>query len=143
MNDLGKRVALSPSSNNFKECVDKTLNEGIIAGKKITMNWLVDALNYPNRKKLERDFRRNLNTTYRVYVMEKRLAVAIKMLDDEKLSVKAIALSSGFSNSATFCNAFKREFGSAPSVYRTDKLKDIVKSSCHIINTDQSAAFHS
>ena len=45
--------------------------------------------------------------------MEKRLAVAIKMLDDEKLSVKAIALSSGFSNSATFCNAFKREFGSA------------------------------
>ena len=84
MNDLGKQVALSPSSNNFKECVDKTLNEGIIAGKKITMNWLVDALNYPNRKKLERDFRRNLNTTYRVYVMEKRLAVAIKMLDELK-----------------------------------------------------------
>ncbi|MDK9683258.1 helix-turn-helix domain-containing protein [Pseudoalteromonas shioyasakiensis] len=130
MNNLSKQLAYSPSSSYFKECIDQTLGGGIAAGKKISMNWLVDALNYPNRKKLERDFRRYLNTTYRVYIMEKRLSMASKMLCHDGLSVKAVALSSGFSNSATFCNAFKRQFGAAPSEYRVDMYKEFVRNGC-------------
>ncbi len=129
MNYLDKRAILS-SSTCFKERIDQTLSAAITHGKKISMNWLVDELNYPNRKKLERDFRRHLNTTYRVYVMEKRLSMASKMLCHEALSVKAVALSSGFSNSATFCNAFKREFGAAPSEYRVDMYNEFLKNGC-------------
>lgn len=117
-------------TNHFQKSIDEKLNMGIIKGARINMEWLVEELNYPNRKKLERDFRRYLNTTYRNYIMQTRLTIASKMLCHECLSVKAVALSSGFSNSATFCNAFKKEFGSAPSEYRVDMYNEYLLHGC-------------
>lgn len=129
MNDLTKRAVIS-SCEYFKEFIDQTIDTGIKAGNKMSMNWLSEALNYPNRKKLERDFKRYLNTTYSDYIAKKRLTLACNMLCEEKVSIKAVALSCGFSNSATFCNAFKRQFGLAPSVYRVDRYKQRVKQGC-------------
>ncbi|WP_462168375.1 hypothetical protein [Pseudoalteromonas lipolytica] len=50
MNDLTKRAVIS-SCEYFKECIDQTIDTGIKAGNKMSMNWLSEALNYPNRKK--------------------------------------------------------------------------------------------
>lgn len=102
----------------WKQQIDILIEDAITRGKKIHMLWLMEELNYTSRKKLERDFRRHLNTTYCTYLSEIRLKKACELLTDRSLSLKAIALSSGYQSPATFCNAFRKKFGLSPSQYR-------------------------
>jgi transcriptional regulator GlxA family with amidase domain len=106
----------------WKQQLDTLIEDAITRGKKIHMLWLMEELNYNSRKKLERDFRRHLNTTYCSYLCELRLKKACDLLTESNLSLKAIALSSGYQSPATFCNAFRKKFGLSPSQYRSQLI---------------------
>lgn len=107
---------------NWKKQIDQLIEDAINRGQKIHMLWLMEELNYSSRKKLERDFRRHLNTTYCTYLSELRLNKAITLLNDRSMSLKAIALTSGYQSPATFCNAFRKKFDLSPSQYRNQLL---------------------
>lgn len=124
----------TPEAQQWKEQIDNILNDAISSGQKIHMPWLVERLSYPNRKKLERDFRRYLDTTYCEYLNKLRLHIASRMLCHENVSVKAVALSSGYQNPATFCNAFKRVYGTGPSQYRTEMIEHFHEYGCPFAN---------
>lgn len=68
-----------------------------------------------------------LNQTPHAYLMQLRLQRACSMLEtDHGLSLTDIAMKLGFSSSAHFSSAFRKEFGMAPSEFRQEKSKSLL-----------------
>ena len=63
------------------------------------------------------------------YVREQRLQRARALLAEERLSIRAVAESVGYSHSHNFSRAFKRRFSQAPSHFplRGEKLWGSIK----------------
>ena len=57
-------------------------------------------------------------TTLRSYLIDYRLAEALKILLNTDESIESIALKIGFKNPTHFCNSFKKKYGISPSSYR-------------------------
>lgn len=53
------------------------------------------------------------------YVLEQRMRRAARLLESSDLSVKAIAIASGFADANYFAKAFRRTFGLSPTEFRT------------------------
>lgn len=69
-------------------------------------------------KRLLRIFRSLLGTTVSAYIRQSRMELARKMLQTDTISIEEIAAQIGFSNSANFSTAFRREEGMSPRQYR-------------------------
>ncbi len=67
---------------------------------------------------LLRLFKREYGKTVLRYVIEKRLALACELLERSDLSVRSVALSSGFSDEIHFMKTFKSHKGFTPTEYR-------------------------
>jgi AraC family transcriptional regulator len=68
---------------------------------------------------LERAFRQSVGVPPHMYVLEKRVALARRLLDGEPdMTVKQIAKRSGFSSSSHLASVFRRQTGTSPSVFR-------------------------
>jgi YesN/AraC family two-component response regulator len=63
-------------------------------------------------------FKEQIGVNFSTYLERLRMETACKLLTSTKLSVKEIALRTGFSNANTFTRAFKRFEGITPSGYR-------------------------
>jgi YesN/AraC family two-component response regulator len=71
-----------------------------------------------------RRFKCVTGTTFRAYVIQKRVARAKDLLGDERRSVTAVAREVGFHDLTHFSRAFRRQEGVLPSVYRRGKKSD-------------------
>ncbi len=75
-----------------------------------------------NRFKLSRIFRKTKGITLHEYILNFRLKSAISLLGNKELSIKEIALKSGFEDPAYFSRFIKKYTGVAPQFFR--KLMD-------------------
>jgi AraC family transcriptional regulator of arabinose operon len=63
-------------------------------------------------------FRRDTGGSFRRHLKSVPLSHAAQAMADPKLSVKEIALNSGYRNPANFTRAFAREYGATPQEFR-------------------------
>jgi AraC family carnitine catabolism transcriptional activator len=73
-----------------------------------------------SRRRLEREFQRQLNVSPRRYYMNLRLQRARTLLQYTKLSVVEVAVATGFRSSAQFCRAYKLWAAVTPTHDRND-----------------------
>lgn len=84
---------------------------------KLTLEEIADAASISSRECL-RCFRECIRQTPTDYLIEYRVGVAKKLLENTHLSVAEIALRSGFNSSAYFGKMFHRICGMTPNAYR-------------------------
>jgi len=63
-------------------------------------------------------FTKYINQTPYQYILSKKIEKSIALIRETDISLSAIALDLGFSSYSNFCNAFKKEIGKTPDVYR-------------------------
>ncbi|WP_256758669.1 response regulator [Cohnella sp. WQ 127256] len=71
-----------------------------------------------SKEYLATQFKRQFGVTVIQYIHSKRLDMARRMLEEDGLSVSAIASAVGYDHFSYFDKLFKREYGSTPSEYR-------------------------
>jgi two-component system response regulator YesN len=62
-------------------------------------------------------FKKNLGINFSDYIAKLRINEAIRMLQENKLSITEIAYNCGFNNSSSFYNTFKKITGTNPGKY--------------------------
>lgn len=67
---------------------------------------------------LSRLFRRHLNTTFRHLLNQQRINLAAELLVRTNLSIKAVALETGFQDQSYLTKVFRRHMGTTPQAYR-------------------------
>lgn len=77
-----------------------------------------------SRTHFTRLFHAETGTAPAEFMLNLRLRLACRLLETEPLPLKEIAFRTGFSSPEYFCRAFRREYGSAPGLYRR-KMKDL------------------
>lgn len=78
-----------------------------------------------NQKKLKYGFKHLFKTSVYQYYNEKRLARAVLLIRNSRISLKTIAVMTGFKTYSSFYRAFKLKYGCAPGkIKRGDKLPD-------------------
>lgn len=83
---------------------DEQLSLGVLAGRLgVTPTYL------------SRYFKEQFHMGYLDYVNKKRILLAKRMLNETRLSIREVAVASGFGNDATFRRVFKKYEGMAPS----------------------------
>ncbi|MBO4303754.1 MAG: AraC family transcriptional regulator [Lentisphaeria bacterium] len=80
-----------------------------------------------HRVHLAREFKRACGTTLSAYLIRRRLACAADLLRNTGLSVKSVAVKSGFSDPAYFTRAFRRAAGVSPQKFREEEKGDLDK----------------
>lgn len=65
-----------------------------------------------------RCFKKSLNTTPYKYLLEYRLAKAVKLLNSSNESISEISLKVGFNQTSHFCKYFREKIGFSPLIYR-------------------------
>lgn len=65
-----------------------------------------------------RCFKKSLNTTPYKYLLEYRLAKAVKLLNSSNESISEISLKVGFNQTSHFCKYFREKTGFSPLIYR-------------------------
>lgn len=87
-------------------------------------------------------FKRNLGKTLQVYLEEKRMLAAMRLLRYEWIDVSRIALEVGYAYPETFSRAFRRCMGCSPSGYRmrvsreASRQEDQARLSSRIVKLD-------
>lgn len=71
-----------------------------------------------SRAKLNRDFRASVGQSLHQAIIDLRIANAMRLLTESKLSMREVALQCGFSSEFYFHTAFKRVTGLAPTAWR-------------------------
>ena len=84
----------------------------------ISINSIADYFGISERS-VSRIMKYNLNKTCKEYISELRLQKACELLDENRLSVQAIAQQVGYYNVTSFNRLFKQTYGLSPGEYRT------------------------
>lgn len=71
-----------------------------------------------SERSLERQFKKVTNTTIFHYIEDVRLSMARRLLETSNLTIRHVALKSGFGAASTLRRAFVRRLGVLPTVYR-------------------------
>lgn len=71
-----------------------------------------------NDRKLKQGFRQLFGTTVFGYLQDYRMGQAKQLLEEERLTVAAIATSVGYRNPEAFSTAFRRKFSISPKAYQ-------------------------
>ncbi len=117
-----KNLEVSENDNDYRI---REIMQYIMANldKDISLNDLAASM-FVSTSTLSRIFKKNMGVYFADYVMQLRIKIAIGYLEYTDQNMTQIALSSGFSNSATFNRAFRKVMGETPSEYREkNKLK--------------------
>ena len=75
----------------------------------------VCSVGFISKSSLQRAFAERLGMSPKQYVIKLRMNKALKLLIENKLSIKEIALACGFPDEKYFSRAFKERFGHPPS----------------------------
>ena len=71
-----------------------------------------------SRYYFSRSFRKQTGYTFKDYLIQKRLQVAMDLLIRSNIPMQEVAVESGFGSVATFNRAFKEKKGCTPTQYR-------------------------
>ncbi len=71
-----------------------------------------------SRRHLSELFRQNYNMSPQEYLREKRMQIALKLLQTNQLTIQQIALEVGYQSQAAFSDRFRRHFGLSPKHFR-------------------------
>ena len=85
--------------------------------EKLTLNDIAAAVSVSTRECI-RCFRNTIRQTPLEYVMEYRLNMAKRLLDDTEMSITDLSLQCGFSSNAYFGKIFREKYGMTPLQYR-------------------------
>lgn len=85
--------------------------------EEINLTDLADSM-YVSTSTLSRIFKKNTGVYFADYVTRLRLQPSLRLLTSTNQSMTQIALSCGFTNSASFNRAFRKEMNMSPSKYR-------------------------
>ena len=123
-------IRVSPSGLKIRESTDiiRTDNIEIIQAIRyirenatlgVTVRDIVEQLNIEQRT-LERGVKKILGRTVKAELIRIRMEHAVKLLVSTHLSVREIAMNSGFASQEYFVNAFRRVYQKSPQQYRYD-----------------------
>ena len=76
-----------------------------------------------SRSKLDKDFNKYTQTSFRQFLITMRLTNAVSLLWGNKLSISEIAAASGFETENHFYTQFKKREGITPLQYRKKALR--------------------
>lgn len=85
--------------------------------QEISLNELADRM-FVSTSTLSRIFKKNTGVYFADYVMKLRVKTALGLLKYSEQNMTQIAMTSGFSNSASFNRAFRKVMGVTPTEYR-------------------------
>jgi YesN/AraC family two-component response regulator len=74
-----------------------------------------------NRCYLSDIFKKQVNCSFKQYILKQRIALAKKLLNSSQLPIHLIAEKCGFTNDSYFCTCFRKETGMSPCQYRKEK----------------------
>ncbi|AZZ93511.1 helix-turn-helix domain-containing protein [Hahella sp. KA22] len=86
-------------------------------GDTITLDQVASAANL-SRRHLSDLFKNAFGMTPMDYLRDKRMRLALALLENSQLSIQRIALDTGFQNQAAFSDRFRRHFGKSPKHFR-------------------------
>ena len=117
VSDLEKRMmaAAPPPPSPFRRAAEEAL-EALLPAGEVRMEALAQALGC-SRQTLYRRLRSE-GVTFEALLDRVRRRLAMRLLRDERLSVKETAYRLGFADPAAFSRAFKRWTGSSPRPWR-------------------------
>ena len=85
--------------------------------QEISLNELAEQM-FVSTSTLSRIFKKNTGVYFADYVMQLRIKTALGLLKYSEQNMTQIAMTAGFSNSASFNRAFRKVMGETPSEYR-------------------------
>ena len=88
--------------------------------RSLTNQQIADELGYHSYY-LNRVFKKSMGITIHQAVLREKMRVARSLLKETALPVRAIALETGFTDTAQFCALFKKQTGSTPTEYRRNE----------------------
>ncbi len=104
-----------PASDTIQGAMERISDE---IGGKITLESLAKELNCSPRT-LERWFERYTGFPVHQLIIECRLGLAKRLIEDTGIRIADIALTLGYPDAQSFSRAVKSRFGSAPTVLRS------------------------
>lgn len=116
-------ASVSPKSEKKESINDLTyliIEEAFLYDyRDVTLEDLASRVNLGVRQ-TERLLKLHYNKTFQQKKTEARMSAACSLLRDSNHSISSIALSLGYSSVEHFSNAFKKHFGTTPSIYRAN-----------------------
>ena len=94
----------------------KYINENI--GLKISISEICHALGC-SKSTLLTTFKKQYGRTVNTYITEQRLAIAVRLLTENNMTISEIASETGFSDQSYFSKVFSAKYGVPPSEYRS------------------------
>lgn len=86
----------------------------------IRMEQLADQFGF-SKEYFSRSFKKYMNVNFKDYLTKRRLLEAEQLLRTTDWQIADIALECGFADIKMFYSAFKKEYGSTPSIYQKEK----------------------
>ncbi len=86
----------------------------------VSLNWLADQFSL-NPSYISAMFKKHLGFTWSAYLENVRMEKAVVLLQEEHMTVKEVALKTGFANEGTFRRSFKRVYGMSPMEWLKSK----------------------
>ena len=114
-----KKVNLTPNASLVKQVIEY-IRANVTEGLGLED---VAAMFYVSPNYLSTLIRKETGITYRQHVIDAKIAVAKKMLDDTRMRVEDIAYAIGYENYISFYNTFKKVENMSPTEYRCSKGK--------------------
>ena len=105
------RATENPAFNNLLGYIDEHFTE------KLTLEQIADKFGF-SKNYICQLFKKHFDTTYSIYITEKRMLRAKEMLTDKTLSVKEIAYDLGYADYHHFYRSFKHYYGYSPKENR-------------------------
>ncbi|AQT69079.1 Regulatory protein SoxS [Anaerohalosphaera lusitana] len=99
--------------------IDAQLNE------KISVNGIARTLKV-SREHLSRVFKESTGTTLQKYIIDRKLKIACKLLNETNLSIKQITVRLGFNDQRNFSRTFHKKTGMTPRDFRNANLEIIL-----------------
>ena len=116
-----KRIEAYESENDARM---REIMQYVLANldQEISLNELADRM-FVSTSTLSRIFKKNTGVYFADYVMQLRVKTALGLLKYSEQNMTQIAMTAGFSNSASFNRAFRKIMGTTPTEYR-DKYRN-------------------
>jgi AraC-like DNA-binding protein len=119
----------SEETANEEEACPYIANEEVVGKIKQVKETIIDEMNDPptltelaqqvglNLKKLKTEFKKVYGVPVFTYLLNYKMDLAKKLLQDNNMNVNQIAVYLGYSTSSHFIAAFKRKYGITPKQY--------------------------
>jgi Response regulator containing CheY-like receiver domain and AraC-type DNA-binding domain len=93
-----------------------------ISSPELNVNEIAEK-NYLSLSYLSRLFKKSKGISISQYIIQQRMDLAARLLEDDRNTVSNIALEVGYNNYPYFTSTFKKYFGCTPTQYREDHFK--------------------